>query len=70
MVNRTNSEHKTYIFPDFYSQYLVLSTMVPRNSSVPGSIFVEYMQLLPVINLRSCIVTVDRTVNPYGTACM
>ena len=32
-MNRTYGIHKTYTFNLFYEQYVVLSTMVPRNSS-------------------------------------
>ena len=34
LLNRTYGAHKTYIFRYFYQQYLVLFTMVPRNSVV------------------------------------
>ena len=37
IVNRTMVYIKTYIFNHFYYQYLVLLTMVPRNSSSGSS---------------------------------
>ena len=62
MLNRTNGDIKPYIFPIFFTQYLVLLTMVPRNTISHGFSYQE----VPHRFVSPVDPTVSHTV--YGTS--